>query len=401
MLENSLIVRKYTLSDGDLALFANTLVIAMTRDLVQFEDYGVTELKIQDLSDLIDEFQALPSDESFLADYSYAVEQRDELRFSIENVLRSISVRAKSVFGTNTAKYRSLKPGNISQMTDSEFLIEARNIHNAAVTNLVALTPEGITALYLTTLETNIENYETTINTVADKKIIRDDASENKVLKGNELYSLVVKYCDYGKTIWNNVSPAKYNDYIIYKTVSPGTLTAPANLQYDQITGMITWDSVENATSYKVEISYEGGEFEEVYADVSPETYYIPPSSPSTFIIHAMARNSGGLGPVSPLTVEYDPPLQPPGYLSISVTSSTLHTIAMNWGEVDGATGYRLYHSAVPIGAPATDFVLVGEYAITSYSGTVEAAFRHYYYIVSVKGEETSAPSDVAYVDMA
>lgn len=400
MLDNSLIVRKYNFSDGNLALFANTLVLAMTRDLTEFEAYGVTALKIGDLSDIIDEFQALPNDEIYLADYSYAIEQRDELRFNIENVIRSISVRAKSVFGTNSAKYRSLKPGNISQMSESEFLIEAKNIHNSALSNLVALTPEGITALYLTTLNTNIDSFETSLSTVADKKIIRDDASENKVLKGNELYSLVVKYCDYGKTIWNNVSPAKYNDYIIYNSTSPGTLTAPANLQYDQISGIISWNPVDNATSYKVEISYESGAFEEIYADVNTETYYIPPNSPSTFVIHAMARNANGLGPIAPLTVNYNPPVQPPDYLSLSITNPTLHTIGINWGESFGATSYRLYKSSVPLGSPAGEFLMVGEYGVTSYNGTVAAGLRHYFYVVAVKGTETSIPSEVSYLDM-
>ena len=113
-----------------------------------------------------------------------------------------------------------------------------------------------------------------------------------------------------------------------------------------------------------------------------------------------MARNSGGLGPVSPLTVFYDPPLQAPGYISISITNPTLHTIGINWGDSVGATAYRLYTSSVALGAPQGEFSVVGEYAGTSYMGTVAATSRHYYYVVAYKGSETSAPSDVSYVDM-
>lgn len=400
MLENSFIVRKYTLSDGDLALFANTLVIAMTRDLSEFEDYGVTTIKIDDFADLINEFQALPSDETLLADYSYAVEQRDTLRFSIENVLRSISVRAKSVFGSNSAKYRSLKSGNISQMTESEFLVESRNIYNAAVANLAALSSEGVTALYLSSLDSNITNFETAISTVADKKIKRDDASETKILKGNELYSFVVKYCDYGKTIWNNVSPAKYNDYIIYSDKTPGTLTAPTNLQYDQSAFLITWNSVLNATSYKIEVSFDGGPFEEIYSDEMTEAFYLAPSSPSVFVIHAQARNASGLGPIASLTVNFNPPLQPPDYISLSITNPTLFRVGINWGEAYGATSYRLYRSEVAIGAPSGEFILLGEFTNKSYSDTVTPSTRNYYYVVAVKGLDVGPPTAEAYIDM-
>jgi len=175
---------------------------------------------------------------------------------------------------------------------------------------------------------------------------------------------------------------------------------APTNLQYDQITGRISWESTPEATSYKVEISFESGEYEEQYAGSDLETYYIPPSSPSSFIIHTMGRNSSGLGPVASLTVNYDPPLQPPDYMSLTVTNPSLRTIAINWGDSVGANAYRLFHSAVALSAPQGEFSLVGEYAGTSYSGSVDAATRNYFYVVAVKGEETSAPSDVGYIDM-
>ena len=187
--------------------------------------------------------------------------------------------------------------------------------------------------------------------------------------------------------------------------VNPGTggggrvPAAPENLEYDQITGRISWESTPEATSFKVEID-QGESFEEQYSGTDLETYFTPATSPSTFIIHVFARSAAGYGDFASLTVNYDPPLQPPGYMSLTITSASLHTIAINWGDSVGATGYRLYHSAVPLGAPQGEFTLVGEYTGTSYMGTVAAATRHYYYVVAVKGEETSAPSDVSYVDM-
>jgi hypothetical protein len=42
------------------------------------------------------------------------------------------------------------------------------------------------------------------------------------------LYLLLSKYSETGKDIWAEVSEAKYNDYVIYNTLSGGPETAAA-----------------------------------------------------------------------------------------------------------------------------------------------------------------------------
>ncbi|MBX3043248.1 MAG: hypothetical protein KF896_05990 [Ignavibacteriae bacterium] len=401
-MENSIIVRKYNLSDGDLALFANTLVIAMTRDLTEFESYGVTALKISDLNDLIDEFQALPDDDIYLADYSYAIEQRDELRRTIENVLRSISARAKSVYGNNTAKYRALKSGSITKLTDSEFLVEARQIHSSAETSLADLTAEGVTALYLTTLEGNIDDFETSIKTVSDKKIIRDDAAETKVLKGNELYSLVVKYCDYGKLIWNNVSPAKYNDYVIYESSSPGSLTAPTGLGFFFPNTNFFWDAVNNATSYNLEASTDGTDFFEIYSGAEPEFSYTPIQE-GWMWYRVRARNAGGFGPFSEVfQLGYYPgsQLPTPVNLALQVETGTTNSLKLTWDVVPSATKYSVNKSVVPIGAAAGPFNLAKNVYSNEYFEEVDSGHRYYYNLTASNGNQWSSVSANVFIDM-
>jgi hypothetical protein len=296
MAGNSGILRDYRISDGDLALFANSLVLAMTRDLSELGAYSVTIIKIDDLSTLIDDFQTLPDDEILRTDLSFAVELRDMNKNAVLNTMRSIAVRAKAVFGENSAKYRSMTPGNLSQMTDSKLLIAARQVHLAAANNSVPLAAEGVTAPYLTAFSAAIDAFETSITGVSDKKIVRDDSTEAKILKGNELYALVVKYCDYGKTVWNGVSPAKYNDYIIYTVLSPGSLTAPINLAYNASVPEITWDVVENATSYEV-VEKPTGPIEDwfvIYSGIDTILYHADP--PGNWSVKIRARNANGFG---------------------------------------------------------------------------------------------------------
>jgi hypothetical protein len=402
MADNSGILRNYHLTDGDLALFANSLVLAMTRDLSELAAFSITNLKIEELSDLNDEFQALPDDEIFRTDLSYAIELRDLNKNAILNTMRNISIRAKAIFGENTAKYRSMAPGNISQLTDSNLLIAARQVHSAAVTNSTALAAEGITTLYLTNFGTAIDAFEAAITGVADKKIIRDDATETKVLKGNSLYNLIVKYCDYGKTLWDGVSPSKYNDYVIYSGSSPGTLDKPSGISFNLANMKVSWDALENATSYIASISTDGGAtYQEVYS--GSDTFFMyQPTYFGTVSVLIKGHNSGGNGPASdPYSFAYFSILPAPEGLTISLVSSTTGLIRLNFEEVASATAYKIFRSVVALGMPAGEYTYITEQSGNEYVGNTTAGMRNWFHVKAGNATQLSAASTAVFMDMA
>ncbi len=90
MAEESIIQKKFNISFGELALFANTIVMAMNRDIAEMADYGVTAETISDFQDTIDDFQNLPDDEILRTDLSYAIEQRDIKKEAVLKTIRSI-----------------------------------------------------------------------------------------------------------------------------------------------------------------------------------------------------------------------------------------------------------------------------------------------------------------------
>ncbi|MDT3738502.1 MAG: hypothetical protein RO257_03245 [Candidatus Kapabacteria bacterium] len=409
MATNPGITRNYHIPDGDLALFANTLIIAMTRDLPQQELYGVTSTSLLDLRTLIDEFQALPGDEIYRTDWSYSIEQRDIDRNLILNTMRNISVRAKAVFGSNSAKYRSMSPGNISQMTDSDLLTAARQVHIAAVNNSATLAGVGFTASMLTSFHTTIEDYEIKIDEVAGKSLVRDDAAEVKVNKGNQLYKLIVKYCDFGKLMWSNVSPSKYNDYVIYESsgsggTGDGTVPAPpANLTVDIETMIFSWDAVSNAEGYKLFNSVVGTEWLEIYSGTDNFVHYVPEPE---IIMHYKVVASNNIGD-SPASVEmlynYHEPLAAPGFVSLTVTNASTGEVALNWENIEAADFFRVYVCSVATGAPAVpaNYSLAGEYTVASFSATFGTGMRKYFYVKSgTSGGFLSSPSDSVYADL-
>jgi hypothetical protein len=403
MASDSGLTRKYTISDGELALFANTLASVMTRDLSELTTYSITNLVIDAFQDIIDEFQALPNDELLRADLSYAVEQRETSRNAVLNMMRSISFRAKAVFGENSAKYRAMSPGNLSQMPDFNLLPAAKQVHTAASSSVAQLTPEGVTTLYLTDFDDAIEAYENAINEVNDRKVARDTGTEAKISKGNELYALVVKYCDYGKLAWDGVSPAKYNDYVIYTSTSPGSLTAPTGLRYFFTNKALYWDELPNATSYVLYYSETGDEndYTEIYSGSATEFAFIPNVQGWNYF-SIKGRNSNGLGPAAFLKQGYyDGTVLPtPQNITVQLVSGTTNSIKLTWDEVPSAERYKIYKSIVAVGAPVGANNNIGQVDTNEFIETVDSGHRYYYHVTAENGNQWSAITGDVFIEV-
>ena len=394
---NAIISRDYRITDGELALFANQVANAMRRDITELTDYGVTEANINALVALVDDFQELPNDVLLRTDVSYSVEQKNALRETLSNTMRSLSVRAKVVFGENTAKYRSLSPGAISQLSDSDLLIAARQVHSAATTNLAGLAQEGVTADYLDDFSENIESFETAVDDVGNKETLRDGATENRILIGNQIYALVNKYCSYGKVIFEKTSPARYNDYIIYQKEAGG-LSAPANFRYDFIGKTFWWDVVSHATSYQLEKN-EGESYVEIYAGSDTSYQYNPPDGQGFYRVRA--RNMNGFGPATEdLEQWYFAVLPPASNLVINDSEMNPGQYNLTWDAVPTATEYSVYRSVVENGQPAADYTLQGKTAEASFVISVESGKRNYFRVNTKNLSQYAVPSAAVWVEI-
>lgn len=212
-------LRKNTIiSYSSLPLLANQIAIAMRRDLVELSEYAITEAKIDEMIALADSFQEIPNDTFFRFDWSFAVENKKKLRNEISDIIRSLSLRAKIVFGANTSKFRSFQIDYISKNSDIELLNNARQLHSIATENILLLESEGVTPAYLDSFLAKITDFEKAIDEADNRKKTRDFSTEHRTLVANQLYSLIRKYCNYGKIIFKNISPAKYNDYLVFRT---------------------------------------------------------------------------------------------------------------------------------------------------------------------------------------
>ena len=269
--------KKYSLSHNELYELADRIIVAMRRDIADFAQFKIVQANITALELLSSEFLELLNDQIYKDEYSYAIQLRDQLREVLYNKLKRISLAAKSVYKNQKAIQKTLRIKYGNRLNDRDFAIDAGYIYEDAVTHALELEDEGITAAYLAELNTNLTDFKNSLQIVDQKFNIREQKTEERIHKANELYSTLVKYCDYGKYLYEEVSPAKYYDYVINQA-SPGALKPPTNLTFHFKERAFTWDIVKYATSFQLEYSQDGENFEEVYSGIDTSCVFTPPN---------------------------------------------------------------------------------------------------------------------------
>ena len=329
--------RNYNLTDAELCMFTSNLCNFLTRDLLDFAAFGVTALKIAALKALGDAFEVFPTDGSLVGDVMITTENKNALREQVLAEIKSLAVRVEAKWGISSGKYRRLDLRNPSQMSDDALLIAAHTVHTKLTDYLPDLADSGLTQDILDDFEELIENFELAKNAQADMVAVRDEKTIERINNGNEIYALVATYCNFGKILYEKTNPAKYNDYVIYASTSPGTLTAPTNFVFEPIIYDLTWDAVENATSYEIQSSTDGTNYTEYWT--GPGTDCTLEAIPSVLTYYRVrARNAGGYGAFSAV-VQYNfaAPVQAP----INLAYDTL-TMNFSWELVPAATRYEI-----------------------------------------------------------
>ena len=329
--------RNYKLTDAELCMFTSNLCNTMTRDLADLTDFGITAPKIAALKALGDAFEVLPSDEVLLAYVIAATEAKTAKAESVKETIRNMVTRCQIKWGADSWQEKSLAVKGMNNFTDDSLLVCARRVHSQMTTFLPDLADTGLTQAMLDDMADLNDELEVAKNTQYTKTSEREKDTEVRINKGNEIYALVATYCEIGKRVYAKSDPAKYNDYVIYASTSPGTLTAPTNFVFEPIIYDLTWDAVENATSYEIQSSTDGTNYTEYWT--GPGTDCTLEAIPSVLTYYRVrARNAGGYGAFSAV-VQYNfaAPVQAPINLAYNIETSNF-----SWEPVPAATRYEI-----------------------------------------------------------
>ena len=394
-----IIQRNYNLADADLCVFASNLVAKMTRDLLDLKNFGVTAQNITELETLGNVFETFPSDDYFIGTVMIATDAKLAIFDQIREVIRNMATRVELKWGLDSGQYRVLGVTGMTRFDENKLLLKSRAMHETMTKYLADLAAFGLTQAELDAWEALNESCETAMRTQSLAQSERDDSTNNRIKAGNALYEKVAEYCEIGKRVYVKTNPAKYNDYIIYGHAA-GPVKPPVNLAYRPGDFVISWNLVENATSYELEYSPDGSAWTVAYSGSDDAVQYIPAVEGWAYF-RCRARNSNGYGEFSEvLKAGYYQQIPPPSNVKAKIEEHTENGLLLTWDEVPSAIVYKIYTSVVPIGSPSNSYVLLGKPKVNNYSCEIERGKRHYFQLTAENSAQWSLQSAAIYLDV-
>lgn len=212
--------RLYKIADASLKQLADDLKDSIQRDATDFTTRGFDNAKLTNLQNLIDAFNNTSTDEELRAQVTIAVEAKDALALTLRQELSAIRSRAKNKYGEATGKYNSFGFGELSSLNDDELYRTAKRVVRVGTTLLADLSSEGLTQAILDNVATIANNFDTAIDKVGEANETRDLETQNRIQKGNALYTEMVKLANTGKSLYEFSNEAKYNDYVLIQTTA-------------------------------------------------------------------------------------------------------------------------------------------------------------------------------------
>ena len=214
--------RLYNFSDGKLVTIGKEKIAFMRRDKTAFDKFGITTSDFDALETSIDAFSDTDTDVESVNAQTNTTINKDAKAEELREAIRAVMARVVLVFPQGSSNFKKFGTELLSQQLDSDLLITAKRVVRVANEFFADLTPKGVTAAMLTNITDLRATFEDLIIDVKLKIADRDTQQQERVEKANAIYETLVKYAITGQNIWVSNDVAKYNDYVIYNTVSGG-----------------------------------------------------------------------------------------------------------------------------------------------------------------------------------
>ncbi|WP_309613023.1 hypothetical protein [Flavobacterium sp.] len=214
------VIRIYNFSDGTLVTKGLEKVAYMLRDKPQFEDYGITTRLVDDLKNSLLAFSQRLTDIEALGDQTNVTANKDAKAEEIRTTIRSIMSRVVLVYAFGTPKYKKFGTDTLSEQTDSDLLITAKRVVRVGNEFMPEVSVNGLTTAMLDALSILADEFTDLIVEMKMEIGRRDIEQEDRVEAGNAIYTTLVKYTTTGQSIWETTDLAKFNDYVLYNTIS-------------------------------------------------------------------------------------------------------------------------------------------------------------------------------------
>lgn len=214
------VVVLFNFTFAKLKQLCDNMLQLIDRDNLEFADRGYTPAKRAAFAAQIDTFVSVPSDETLDGIKQTTTQEKDTARKELEIAMRGVISAVQIKFKNFPGKQVEFGEFEISRLKDEELVRNARLMKTAATKYLTDLADEGLTATKITALENLTIAFDKAID--LQKKAItdRNSVTELRRMEANKLYQMLMDNSERGKSIFAEISQAKYSDYVIYNTIS-------------------------------------------------------------------------------------------------------------------------------------------------------------------------------------
>ena len=205
---------------AELTAMADKIILLMERDLSMLSNRGVSPADIFNLRTKNDEMKVLIDDVSKHAEIMIKTEEKNEELELMLEMTRDVGSIIKLGLGANSPWYKGLKIGYLTQMGQIRQLATARKTVFAAQKNFQQLIEYGMTPVLIGQLQQQANTVEEAMQNKRETELERWLATQMRVEKANELYRLLQRYSQVGKSVWRNKNYAKMSQYMLYRGIS-------------------------------------------------------------------------------------------------------------------------------------------------------------------------------------
>lgn len=242
--------RLYNFSDGTLVQLSDAVRGFLNRDLAELSGYAIDAATLTAMQALRTAFSATSTDVTQVAIVKGLTSAKDAARDAAETILRNLKIKVQGKVGIDPAIVESLGIGNISKETDSDLVRVGENAVIRATALLADLSGTGVDAPYLASVTAILNTFDNAIDAQRQGEASRELVTNDRILKGNALYTEIVRLCDFGKDRYYSTNEAKYNDYVIYETEQAAGIYRQGSLADNAIT-QVTFESILEEDSFR------------------------------------------------------------------------------------------------------------------------------------------------------
>ncbi len=221
----------FNMTYAELAVLGHQICDTVTRDITEFEKFGITNSKVTAFQSQVTALDNTPRDEEFQALVMEATNVKNQLADQTKTLIRKALVFIKDVYPVNSAIFKALDTARLAKKSNNEL---NRIIYG--IVRISRLQEEN----FLPELQVVVNELETVNNQLLEKLKAqhsaiqdRDIATLERIKLANSLYSQLSSFNYVGQTIWAEVHEAKYNDYVISGSSKKKSSSPPENSEQE------------------------------------------------------------------------------------------------------------------------------------------------------------------------